>query len=785
MQGYYRVPPTTREDIQILRRHVEEFKSGALSPTKFRGFRVPLGIYEQRQENTFMMRVRVPGGGITPSQLRELSKLGRTYNLKPHITTRQDLQLQNVLVDDLVPIYQELYKIGLTCKGGGGNTVRNITACPHAGVCPDEKFNVLPHTIGLTEYLIQFPSSYNLPRKFKIAFSGCSEDCALATVNDLGFIAKSQNGRDGFSVYAAGGMGAKSRVAQKLSDFVPADEIGYIAEAVKRLFDRYGDRKHKHQARLRFVLERFGFQKFKELYEEELKAVRQEAPIILEIRETEEKPPEGSSLSQVGTADNGSMDNNGYSSWKNLQASKQKQSPFYSVKIPVPLGDIEPGKLEKIADLVEKVGEKALRTTHTQDFLIRWVKEEDLPALYHELKELGIADTGNLNINYLVCCKGAATCKLGMCLSQGLSAALADTLDRANIFLSGLPDIDVRINGCPNACGHHPIGTIGLHGGSRRVNGRIAPYYNVLLGGLVEEGKTQLSKPFGYVSAKNIPLLLRDFLGLYLEAKDNYSSFLEFSDQKGEALLKELIHQYEITPSYEENPEYYFDWSSNEEFSLAGRGPGECGAGVLDMIEADLAEAAASYKNFEGTKESDHLYKAVVSASKSLLVARGLDPQSDQEALDQFDKNFIESGWVSQKYRPLIKAALVYNQGRKEELKENVEFVEGLVNRLKNLYESMDSNLQFQITPEEKIKDEGESEENVQSLDLRGVPCPVNYVKAKVVLEDLKIGDLLELLLDEGEPISNVPPSLENDGQEILNIRKENGYYFLKVRKKV
>ncbi|MFQ5574399.1 MAG: sulfite reductase, beta subunit (hemoprotein), partial [Terriglobia bacterium] len=292
MDRYYRVPDVLRDDIRTLGHYVEQFKAGRFSEAKFRGFRVPMGVYEQREPGSYMMRIRIPGGGVGPEQLRVVAGLCAKLGARPHLTTRQDLQIQDVKIDDIVPTYQELYRAGLTCKGGGGNTVRNITACAEAGICADEILDTLPCVVALTEYMIQFPSSFNLPRKFKIAFSGCGKDCALATVNDLGFLAKEKGGQVGFSVYAAGGMGAHPRVAEQIESFITVDEVGYVAEAVKRLFDAHGERKNKHRARLRFVMEKLGAAEFKRLYREELDRVKAEGPIFLDGRDLAGKHPD-------------------------------------------------------------------------------------------------------------------------------------------------------------------------------------------------------------------------------------------------------------------------------------------------------------------------------------------------------------------------------------------------------------------------------------------------------------------------------------------------------------
>ena len=279
LQDTYRLTDTLAEDFDKLRTMVAQFKAGELSGPHFKAFRVPLGVYEQREDNLFMLRVRLPGGGILPHQMRALAAVSRQYgNGLLHVTTRQDIQVHEVPLDNMHPALVQMARDGLSTKGGGGNTVRNITACPDAGVCAGEAFDVSPYAVALTEFLLPDPLCYQLPRKYKIAFSGCSSDCAGATVNDVGCIAKLRDGEPGFTVYVAGGLGAKSRTADLLHEFVPVDEIHLVAEAVKRVFDKNGDRKNRNKARLRFVLDRIGVERFRKLYDEEHAALNASPP---------------------------------------------------------------------------------------------------------------------------------------------------------------------------------------------------------------------------------------------------------------------------------------------------------------------------------------------------------------------------------------------------------------------------------------------------------------------------------------------------------------------------
>ncbi|MCL5986517.1 MAG: sulfurtransferase TusA family protein [Actinobacteria bacterium] len=799
---FYRVPLSVRDDILALEKEVQKYKAGEITHDRFKGFRVPLGIYEQRQPDIYMVRIRVPGGGVSASQLKKVSEIAWVHGLSIHVTTRQDIQLHNAEPDHLVSVYKELLKVSLTPKGGGGNTIRNITACPFAGICPDEVFNVLPYSIALTEYLIAFQSSYNLPRKFKIAFSGCKRDCAFATVNDVGFVAKRRNGTIGFSVWAGGGMGAYSRIGEKLLEFVSVDEVGYVAEALKRLFDKYGNRKDRHRARLRFVLDRLGFVEFKNVFEQEYLAVKEEGLIDLEIRDVEEKREEfevkQGEAAKEEAEEKGRLDpecglkldlkgsKNGYGEWKNLYVKKQKQDGYYWVEVPIALGDIDADRLQGLAKVVGQIGEGIIRSTQKQGFVLRWIKNNEIYDLYCRLIEGGLIDgTGN-NIYQITTCKGTKTCKLGICFSGGLTRAITERLDQAKIRLVKFPEISLKVNGCPNACGQHPIATLGFAGAARRINGQVAPFYRIFVGGRVEEDNTRLGEPYGFLPAKNVPDFVVELLTAYKSRRSHYQDFYHFVDFEGRSIINELIAKHSFIPSYEEDESYYYDWSSDEVFSLQGRGAGECGAGVIDMIESDIEEAERCY-------ELGDFYGSIAHLTRSLLVTKGLDPRDDMAAFALFRENFIEPGWVAGRYESLLDAANQFKfGGRRELLEEKREDILNLIERIKALYQSMDSNLQFQLAKEEIKSSQNTTEQPSdlktevkpkKILDLKGVACPINYVRAKMAIEELSSGDLLELFLDDGEPIENVPRSLESDGQEIIKIEMIDDYYRVLVMK--
>lgn len=729
------IPESVIDDTLEYRSRVKKYLDGQTSPVAFRAYRVPMGIYEQRTTGKFMVRIRIGAGLVLPHQLERIAQLSKKFgNGIIHITTRQDIQIHEVDIEDTPDVLEALLEAGLSPRGGGGNTVRNVTACPEAGVCHEEEFDVAPYSIAVAEYLLQDRSSFNLPRKYKIVFSGCSKDCAFASVADLGFFAHKKNTAKGFSVYAAGGLGSNPAVAAKIEDFIEAQEIFEVAEAIKRLFDKHGDRSNKHKARLRYVLARVGIEEFIKLYRAEREILRSEglpypAPQIRDI----------------------------------ASVYKVTKVPV-NVRLWLNKGDIPADDLNKVGQIAAKYGQGLIRTTQLQDLLITGIDQEDVDKIHSELKKLSIDVFGDGP--KIVACAGASTCKLGLCLSRGLADATSDKLKHAH-FSTDLSQTTIRISGCPNSCGHHYIAEIGLQGKAKRVNGKLMPCYDVLLGAKTAEGDAHLGKSIGTVPAKKIPDLLTEAF----EAGENK-----------EEKLRNLIGQYSDFSSSQFPEDYYYDYGSDEPFSLAGRGPGECGAGVMDVMKVDIDEAKDALKS--KSANSENIYKAVVASARALLITFGLEPKKDREIFTACTKELIEPGWIAPQTQQLFDNAIDWRMGDRESIEDLSSQAEELVKRVEELYLSLDANLKFKIEP--VVEKNNVNKENTENhiIDLQGVVCPLNFVKAKLELEKLSVGEILEVLLDEGEPVENVPASFADQGQEVLEVKNVGDHYCVKVRRK-
>lgn len=725
------IPESVREDTLNYRGKVREFLDGQTSPVAFRAYRVPMGVYEQRETGKFMVRIRIGAGLALPYQLQRVAELSKAYgNGIIHVTTRQDIQIHEVKIENTPDVLEGLLEAGLSSRGGGGNTVRNVTACPRAGVCYHQAFDAAPYSIATAEYLLQDRSSFNLPRKYKIVFSCCHNDCAYASVADLGFFARKKDGVKGFSVYAGGGLGPNPSVAIKIENFVEAGQVFEVAEAVKRLFDKHGDRSDKHKARLRYVLAKVGAEEFIKLYQQQRE--------ILKIDGLPYAAPE----------------------IRDIASDYPVPEKPKTVRLWLKNGDIPADDLNIVGQIAAEYGQGLVRTTQLQDLLITGVADEDVEKVNSKLKDLNI-DVFSDGGPKVVACTGAATCKLGLCLSRGLAQAISEKLSGSNLPSNTHKKSVIKISGCPNSCGHHVIADIGFQGKAKRIKGKLMPCYDVFVEAKTIEGDAHLAENIGTVPAKRIPDLLAK--GLSIES------------------IRELIAEYSDV-SGDLPDDYYCDYGATEPFSLAGRGPGECGAGVMDVMKVDIDEAKDAIKTMPASSES--IYKAIVAAARTLLFTFGLEPKKDREIFAAFSKNLIEPGWVKPQSQQLLDNALDWKMGDADSINDLLPQVEDLVNRVEKLFLSLDANLKFKTDPivQRTSVETGETKSHI--IDLRGVACPLNFVKAKLEIEKLEIGDILEVLLDDGEPVRNVPASFSDQGQEVLETKNVGDHCCVKVRRK-
>lgn len=748
IKSIMQIPQNVVQDVQSYKQALSRFLSGQLSSAMFKAHRVPMGIYEQRKANTYMIRIRIPAGLVWPGQLERIAGLCSEFgNGSAHITTRQDIQIHDVSIEDTARIIDDLLEVGLTTRGGGGNTVRNCTTCPRSGVCKKEAFDVTAHAIALTEYMLQFPGSFNLPRKFKIVLSGCSRDCGFASVADLGFFAKIDSQGPGFAVYAAGGLGPNPAVGIQIERFVDQHQIFLVAQAVKAVFDLHGDRLNRHRARFRYVLARLGPDQLIDEYVNQKQRLLSEGlpgnvpdlDLIARELTVVRKPGYGNGTSVLP-----------------LDLLPEKANGYYTIRIAIPDGDIPASDLASVARIAENFCVGQVRTTQDQDLLLLSVPSTSLSALSGELQRLSIWPLGHGPAR-IVSCAGASTCKLGLCMSRNLAAAIRNSLQQIALVPKVKPKA-IRISGCPNSCGQHLIADIGLAGKACRTPDGLVPCYDLFVGAQLEEGLTRLARRVATIPAALIPALLAR------------------SAQNGFEDIEKLAVEYAFDRQTQIPSQWYMDIGATSRFSLEGRGPGECGAGVLELIQTDIARARDALRQASRTAEDLPAANAARFAARALLVLFGQEPKDDIEILECFDRHLVHNGWVEGHYGQICRDILL----GKIKGQQVIDQLDRLVTRIEALFMSLDSDLKFRLKPIES-KQTISVLEAKQVVDLRGVPCPMNFVKAKLALENIPIGAVLRLILDEGEPSQNVCSSLVQSGHQIAKTDQVSNAVYLDV----
>ncbi|GHV20172.1 hypothetical protein FACS1894174_01490 [Bacteroidia bacterium] len=782
----YKLPETLENDIATFASLAKGYQEKKVEVVQFKAFRVPMGIYEQRQNEIYMSRVRTTGGVIYPSMFLSLINIAGKYksNLL-HITTRQEIQVQNLELNTIEPLLSELKEVGLSTKGGGGNTVRNILVSEDSGLSKDEVFDTTPYAMALTTKLIAEQDSYLLPRKMKIAFSSDDKRIGYAAVNDIGFVAKIKNGEKGFLVYAGGGAGAKPTVGWVLFDFIPENELFIVAEALKRFFSEHGNRKNRNKARLRFVFYKLGEEEtirlITEYYNESKKEV---TSFVLDNTENERPAYSYDPATRIVT------DAVSYNLWKNRYVTPQKQEGYNSILFPVLLGNIPLNNdrylsgFRKLLRFIHQFGNHTIRFTTTQNICLRNIPDIALPELYSIIREINPESDAPVLINNIVSCTGADTCRLGIGLSKGLATAIRKELQKSSFNLDTLNPVRIHISGCPNSCGQQLWADIGFAGKVLR-NERIYPGYQVYLAA-GRDVSPQLAESVGNVSSKDAPQFVRRLLESYLQVENNYPSLTDYLQNEGRVFARQLIEEYKNIPLFADDKNYYFDWGAETIFSIVERGAAECSAGLFDMIDLDLNfikhHRLALETETDTEKRNNLLYDIIYSSSRMLLVTRGIEPKNTEEVFNLFIKNFIEYGFVEEKYRNIVSIA---RDEKKSDFNPHENEINSLADRIIDLYESMDDSLQFKgVKPKEETIEVSETAKNTKFKDLRGVSCPMNFVQTKIQLSTMQSGEILEIWLDDGQPINNVPGSVRNEGHEILEQTQTDNYWKILIKKK-
>jgi sulfite reductase (ferredoxin) len=679
------IPPDWEREIDIYETQIELKKRGKLDDRLFAETRLRRGAYGQRYDNgrrhdgdktqlldypakdlakgpetqwdaPGMQRIKIPFGKLSAHQLELLAELAEEYSDRIlHVTTRQDIQLHFVHIEDTPDLMRRLAAVGITTREACGNSVRNVTACPIAGVCREEVFDVTPYAHALTFFLLGHEAGQDMGRKFKVAFSGCSQNaCGLTGFHDIGCIARTRAAGSrleyGFEVYVGGGLGPVPQAAELLDPFVPEAELLPVAEAVCRVFARLGERANRSRARLKFLVKKLGIAEFRRLVLEERSRLTPDprwTAFLGRLNECEEVPLHPSTDPALRSQ------NAAYARWRISNVYDQRQPGYSAVTITLPLGDFTPEQARSVADLMRKYTGDTLRTTVEQNLLLRWVPNQDLPAVHAALVAIGLGEPGAGQISDVTSCPGTDTCKLGISSSRGLAKELRRQLTLVEPSLSReARALHIKCSGCFNSCGQHHVADLGFLGVSRNVNGRRVPHFQLVVGGQWQNNGRTFGLPIGAIPSKRVPRAVERLTSAFASGRAASESFQDWARRIGRKEVKALVSDLADVSLAEQEPELYQDWGDPRTYTTGDQGVGECAGEVVSPTQ--FALAASERQIFEAQllldagRHRDAAERARDAMSEAALcLTREIVPAlvSDlSQILREFRKHLLDTG---------------------------------------------------------------------------------------------------------------------------------------------
>ena len=672
------IPEDLGAEIDTFEAQIEQKKQGKIDDRVFAETRLRRGVYGQRYDNgqrfdgqitkmlrypsgdllkgpdtvwdaPGMQRIKIPFGGLTADQMDALADVAEEYSDGIlHITTRQDIQLHYLHIEDTPDLMRRLAAAGITTREACGNSIRNVTACPLSGVCQTETFDVTPYSHALAQFLLGHPDCQDFGRKFKIAFSGCAhEACGLTSMHDMGMIARINDGERGFETYVGGGLGAVPHQAKLYSEFLPPEELLPTAQAICRVFARLGEKQNRARARIKFLVAKLGIEEFIRLVKEERKILPKDpawTAYLDDLGAYREEPL------KIAAPLNGVARPEGFDAWAETNIYKQRQPGYVAATICLPLGDLTSEQTRDLADVARKYVKDTIRTTVEQNIILRWVSESDVISLYRDLQALGLAEAGAGTIVDVTACPGTDTCKLGISSSRGLAAELRTQLAEKNLQLDdAIKNFRIKISGCFNSCGQHHVADLGFYGNSRKINGYTVPHFQVVLGGQWTENAASYGLAMGAVPSKNIPAVIERITGHYIANREPDESFQAYIQRIGKKEVKDLLQGLTQVPAHEIDSSFYTDWGDIREFTLGDMGKGECAGEVVSLVQFELS--GCETEAFEAQihlDEGDYeaAYKtavgAMLHAAKALVKTQFLDVPEDA-IVEEFRTRFCDT----------------------------------------------------------------------------------------------------------------------------------------------
>jgi sulfite reductase (ferredoxin) len=660
------IPDFVQDELAYYEQQIKKYRAGGLGETKMQKLRLQFGTYAQRQEGVQMQRIKIPGGYLTADQLTRLADVADRYASGfIHFTTREDAQLYYLQLEEAPALLRALAEVDITTREACGNTVRNITACYRAGVSHNERFNVYPYAQALFRYFVRNKYNQNMGRKFKIAFEGCADDHSVLSFHDLGFhaVTREENGetRRGFRVHIGGGMGSGPHIAHIYTDFLPVEEMFNFSTAVIRIFDRYGERKQRMKARMKFLVQSMGWEKFRAAVDAEREIIGP-LPAVADFLEEPVEPELIEHAPRLNVI-NSVVNDPDFQQWARDSVIEHRIEGLRGVHVRTKFGDITSDRARQLADIARHFSASELRVSIEQNLFLPWVRVEELPELYKALRQISLGDAGAETIADVTACPGADTCRLGIASAKGLGTAISDSFfeDTLAAYREVNRDLRIKISGCPNGCAQHAVANIGFHAAALTQDGRNVPAHLLFLGGQANHGRPQAAKVVGKFPARNAVKVVETLLSLHQAEKISGEDFNSFIARIGDQEVKAALEPLKAIPAFEDDPQFYDDFGhENERFTVRSGVRGECAGTtiaevvpVFDTARERLAQTVAYIHHGNYEQALLEAYEAAAAAARVPLYQRLVDPFTSLEALWEFENLFVLSDQTGGSWKEL------------------------------------------------------------------------------------------------------------------------------------
>lgn len=657
------LPQEVREELDLFERQIKDYQDGMTGEIKFQKIRLQMGVYAQRQDGVQMQRIKIPFGGLNSAQLRRLADCSDKYASNfLHLTTRQDVQLYYIDLADEPNMMRELADVGITTREACGNTVRNVTACHQAGSSPTQTFDVTPYAEAFKNFMLRNPICQNMGRKFKVCFEGCADkDHAGIMIHDLGFRARvrEEGGelKRGFQVYVGGGLGASPSLGHLWTEFLPVEEMIPFSASVIRIFDRFGERKVRMKARMKFLIRKLGMEEFRKLVEEERANLKVDPSWNDFLNNIDETPPEVNL--NFPSAPEGIENDPLYIAWKETNVLPHGHEGLNMVNIKIHNGDITSDTARALADITDTFSASDMRISISQNLILRWVPTDALPALYAALYDLDLANPGAESFEDITACPGADTCRLGITSAKGLADKLTEGMSNGlSEYKELAKGLNIKISGCPNSCAQHVSASIGFQGASLAKAGRNVPAEQVFVGGGLYGDDSRLATSIIKVPTRNAPKVVKKLLNVYRDERNEGEHFDSVMERLGRDRIKEEITEFTQIPTFEENPSFYQDWGHEEEkFELQKGVKGECaGATVEEKVptfsdaEKRIQQAEALLKHGEYETSIMESFHSCAASAHVPLYTKLVDPFTSEQTMWEFENLLVRTGESDEKW---------------------------------------------------------------------------------------------------------------------------------------